>query len=235
LPALLYVTASCLLKSFLILSPTLICNFLTLWMIDRFLSIYKSDKVKSVMFDVGMIIGFGTLIYFPYIAFLPLLWITLIIFTPFNWREWLIGIFGFIVVFFFLWVFYYWNDSAGKFYQIWLPLTTRFPTNLEINYYDYLVLIPVIIILLIGIFQLRNNFFKSYVQVRKTFQVLFFMFLLVMVSFYLKTDFMIYHFLLAVPPASVLMSYYFLNATKRWFYESLYILLIGFIIYFQVF
>ena len=235
LPALLYITASSLLKSFLILSPTLICNFLSIWMIDRFLSIYKRDEVKSVMFDIGMIIGCGSLIYFPYIAMLPLLWICLIIFRPFNWREWISGIFGFSIIFFFLWVFYFWNEAESKFYQIWAPLTTKFPTNLNINYYDYLVLIPVIVILILGIFHLRNNFFKSYIQVRKTFQVLFFMFSLVMISFYLKQEYMIYHFLLGIPAASILMSYYFLHATKRWFYESLYFILLGFIIYFQIF
>lgn len=235
LPALLYITSSSLLKSFLILSPTLICNFLSIWMIDRFLSIYKRDEVKSVMFDIGMIIGCGSLIYFPYIAMLPLLWICLIIFRPFNWREWISGIFGFSIIFFFLWVFYFWNEAESKFYQIWAPLTTKFPTNLNINYYDYLVLIPVIVILILGIFHLRNNFFKSYVQVRKTFQVLFFMFSLVMISFYLKQEYMIYHFLLGIPAASILMSYYFLHATKRWFYESLYFILLGFVIYFQIF
>lgn len=235
LPALLYITSSSLLKSFLILSPTLICNFLSIWMIDRFLSIYKRDEVKSVMFDIGMIIGCGSLIYFPYIAMLPLLWICLIIFRPFNWREWISGIFGFSIIFFFLWVFYFWNEAESKFYQIWAPLTTKFPTNLNINYYDYLVLIPVIVILILGIFHLRNNFFKSYIQVRKTFQVLFFMFSLVMISFYLKQEYMIYHFLLGIPAASILMSYYFLHATKRWFYESLYFILLGFIIYFQIF
>ena len=235
LPALLYITSSSLLKSFLILSPTLICNFLSIWMIDRFLSIYKRDEVKSVMFDIGMIIGCGSFIYFPYIAMLPLLWICLIIFRPFNWREWISGIFGFSIIFFFLWVFYFWNEAESKFYQIWAPLTTKFPTNLNINYYDYLVLIPVIVILILGIFHLRNNFFKSYIQVRKTFQVLFFMFSLVMISFYLKQEYMIYHFLLGIPAASILMSYYFLHATKRWFYESLYFILLGFIIYFQIF
>ena len=235
LPALLYIIASCLLKSFLILSPTLICNFLSIWMIDRFLSIYKRDDVKSVMFDIGMIIGCGSLIYFPYIAMLPLLWISLVIFRPFNWREWVSGVFGFILIFFFLWVFYFWNDASSKFYQIWLPLTTKFPIKLDINYYDYLVFIPVILILFLGIFHLRNNFFKSYVQVRKTFLVLFFMFLLVLMSFYLKPDFIIYHFLLAAPSVSILMAYYFLHATKRWVYESLWLLLFGSVIYFQIF
>ncbi|WP_026897718.1 DUF6427 family protein [Daejeonella oryzae] len=235
LPALLYVTTSSLLTPFVLLSPTLICNFLVLWMISKFLSIYRRDDVRSVMFDLGMIVGIGTLIYFPFISMLPLLWISLVIFRPFNWREWLIGIIGFITVFFFLAVFYYWNDSLDQFYRIWLPLATPFPTRLQFNIYQYLVLLPLLLIFILSIVQLRQNFFKSYVQIRKSFQLLFFMFLLGLASFYLKSDFRVYHFLLCAPPAAVLMAYYFLHAgKKRWIYESLFLLLLGFIIYFQL-
>ncbi len=235
LPALMYVTTCSLLKPFLVLSPALICNFLIIWMIEKFLSVYRRDDVRSVMFDLGMIVALGTLIYFPFIAMLPLLWIGLVIFRPFSWREWIIGLIGFLTIFFFLGVFYYWNNSLDQFYNIWLPLATKFPTNLKIDLYNYLVLIPIVIVILLGILQLRNNFFRSFVQVRKSFQLLFFMFLLRMISFYFKPDFPVYHFLLCAPPVSVLMAYYFLNAGKRWIYESLYLFLIVFIIYFQLF
>lgn len=235
LPALLYITTCSLFTPFLLLSPTLICNFLILWMIQRFLSVYKRDEVSSVMFDLGMIVAFGTLIYFPFIAMLPALWISLIIFRPFNWREWFAGVTGFITIFFFLAVFYYWNDSLDKFYQIWLPLASKFPTNLHINFYDFLVLIPVTLILILGFFQLQKNFFRSVVQLRKSFQLLFFLFLIGLVSFYLKEDLRLYHFLLCAPPAAVLMAYYFLHSNTRWIYESLYVILFGSIIYFQLF
>ena len=234
LPALMYVTTSSLLSPFLVLSPTLICNFLILWMIEKFLSMYKCNEVRSVMFDLGMIVASGTLIYFPFIAMLPVLWISLIIYRPFDWREWFAVVTGFITIFFFLAVFYYWNDSLDKFYQIWLPLATKFPTNLRINFYDYLVLIPVAIILILGAFQLQQKFFRSIVQLRKSFLVLFFIFLTSLISFYLKADLQLYHFLLCAPPASVLMAYYFLHANKRWLYESLYAILVGCIIYFQL-
>jgi hypothetical protein len=235
LPALLYVTAGSLLAPFLILSPTLICNFLILWMIEKFLSVYKRAEVSSVMFDLGMLVGTGTLIYFPFISMLPLMWISLIIFRPFNWREWISVIIGFITIFFFLAVFYFWNDSLDKFYEIWLPLATRFPKNIQISLYDSLVLIPVVIILILGFFQLQKNFFRSVVQLRKSFQLLFFMFIIGLASFYLKQNIVLYHFLLCAPPAAAFMAYYFLNANTRWLYESLYFILFGSIIYFQVF
>ncbi|HYK76747.1 MAG TPA: DUF6427 family protein [Daejeonella sp.] len=236
LPALLYVTASSLISPFLVLSPVLICNFLILWMVSKFLGIYRRDDVRSVMFDLGMIIGLGTLIYFPFVAMLPLLWISLIIFRAFDWREWLVGLIGFATIFFFLAVFYYWNDSLNQFYRIWLPLTSQFPTNLHVNLYDYLVLIPVAIIFILGVFQLRKNFFKSFVQTRKSFQLLFFMFLAGLLSFYLKPELQLYHFLLCAPPAAVLMAYYFLYAgKKRWIYEGLYLILVALIVYCQIF
>ncbi len=235
LPALLYVSAGSLFTPFLILSPVLFCNFLILWMMEKFLSIYKRDEVRSVMYDLGMMVGLGTLIYFPFIAMLPVLWISLIIFRPFNWREWLAVVTGFITIFFFLGVFYYWNDSLDQFYRIWLPLASKFPTNLRINLYDTLVLIPVVSVLILGFFQLQKNFFRSVVYLRKSFQLLFFLFVTGLISFYLKEDLRLYHFLLCAPPAAVLMAYYFVHASSRWVYESMYIILVGGIVYFQVF
>jgi len=235
LPALLYVSAGSLFTPFLILSPVLFCNFLILWMMEKFLSIYKRDEVRSVMYDLGMIVGLGTLIYFPFIAMLPVLWISLIIFRPFIWREWLAVVTGIITIFFFLGVFYYWNNSLDQFYRIWLPLASKFPTNLRINLHDTLVLIPVLSILILGFFQLQKNFFRSMVHLRKSFQLLFFLFVTGLISFYLKEDLRLYHFLLCAPPAAVLMAYYFVHASTRWLYEGMYVVLISGIIYFQIY
>jgi len=235
LPALLFISVGSLFTPFLILSPALFCNFLLLWMLEKFLSMNKRDEVRSVMFDLGMMVALGTLIYFPFIAMLPVLWISLLIFRPFNWREWLAVVTGFITIFFFLGVFYYWNDSLDQFYRIWLPLASKFPTNLRINLYDTLVLLPVAAILFLGVIQLQKNFFRSVVHLRKSFQLLFFMFVTGLISFYLKQDLRLYHFLLCVPPVAVLMAYYFVHASPRWLYESMYGILVAGIIYFQVF
>jgi hypothetical protein len=234
LPALMYVTTSAILVPFTVLSPTLLCNFLLIWMIEKFLSIYRRNEVGSVMYDMGLMVGVGTLIYFPFIAMFIVLYVSLLIYRPFNWREWIIGLLGFGTVYFFVAIFYYWNDSFDQFYQIWIPLATPFRSNIGIKFYDYIVLIPLIIILALSAFSLRMNFFKSYVHIRKSFQLLFFLFILAILSFYLKQQVRIYHFLLAVPAASIFMGYYFLHAKKAWVYESLYFLLVAFIIYFQI-
>jgi hypothetical protein len=68
----------------------------------------------------------------------------LLIFRPFDWRDWTAAIMGYITIFFFLAVSYYLTDHIDDFYKIWDPLGTRFPARINIlNYYNYLLLIPV--------------------------------------------------------------------------------------------
>jgi len=233
LPALMYITVSALFKNFLVLSPPLVCNFLVIWMLFKLLGFYKSNDAKSSAYDLGLIVALGSFIYLPFVYFFLLIWIGLIIFKPFNWRELIAGIIGYITLFFFLAVYYYWNNSLSQFYNIWQPLGTKFPDNIRINDYNYLVLIPVAIILLLCFVTLQRNFFKSYVQVRKSFQFLFIVFLVGCFSFYNKAAFHLSHFLLCAVPAAVFFSYYFLYAKRKWFYETLFFILLASIIYFQ--
>src|SRR5215217_3313614 len=128
LPALMYISGASLFMPFLVLSPTLMCNFLLIWMMDKFLKIGKSPNAIMIMFDIGMIIAIGTLIYFPFIVMLIMLWLTLLLYRSFEWREWLSGLTGFLTIFFFIAVYYYWNDSLSVFYKIWLPLGNKFPS-----------------------------------------------------------------------------------------------------------
>jgi hypothetical protein len=233
LPALMYVVVCSMFTPFLVLSSPLICNFLLIWMLYKLFDLYKGDDAKSAGYDVGMIVAVGSLIYLPFIYFFLSLWMALMLFKPFNWREWVAGIMGYITIFFFLAVFYYLNNHINNFYNIWLPLATRFPNRININYYNYLILIPVILILVLCFFKLRQNFFKSYVQTRKSFQLLFIIFLIAALSFYVKAEFNLSHFLLCGIPTAIFFSYYFLYASARWFYESLFFLLLAGIIYFQ--
>ncbi|MDB5150566.1 MAG: beta-carotene 15,15-monooxygenase [Mucilaginibacter sp.] len=233
LPALMYITLSGLFTPFLTLSAPLICNFLLIWMLFKLFNLYKGDDVKSTTYDLGMIVAAGSLVYFPFIYLFLAIWIALIIYRPFNWREWVISILGYATVFFFLGVIYFMNDMLPRFSHIWLPLGKKFPDHISINFYNYLLLGPVIVILVLCFFKLQQNFFKSYVQIRKTFQLLFFIFLITALSFYINSEFRLSHFLLCAVPATVFFAYYFLYATKRWFYEILYLVLFISIIYFQ--
>jgi len=233
LPALMYVTVSSLFTPFLVLTPPLFCNFLVIWMLFKLLGLYKSKDSKSTAYDLGLIVATGSIVYLPFIYFFLLIWIGLIIFRPINWREFAAAIIGYISVFFFLAVYYFLNNRLSQFFEIWRPLLTRFPSGFNINYYNYLVLVPVVIIFILCFIKIQQNFFRSYVQIRKSFQLLLIMFLIAGFSFYVKAAFQLNHFLLGAVPASLFFSYYFLHAKRKWFYETLFFIQLITIIYFQ--
>lgn len=233
LPALMYVVLSALFVPFLTLSAPLICNFLILAMLQKLFATYKIPDAKSVAYDLGMIVALGALIYLPFIFMFIIIWAGLVVFRPFNWREWAAAVIGFATIFFFLAVIYYLTDRLPLFVKIWLPLASAFPTTIHISSYNYLVLVPVAVILLLCFLKVSQLFFRSYVQTRKSFQLLLVLTIVAGLSFYIKKEFHLEHFLLCALPLAIFFSYYFLYASKRWFYESLFVLLVASIIYFQ--
>lgn len=235
LPALMYMTLSALLPSFLVLSQALIANFFMLWLIEKFLSIYRKDKAIDVIFDMGMIVGAGTLVYFPFLAMLPLLWFVLIIFRPFNWREWFAGIIGFLTVCLLLAMVNYLNDSWGVFIQTAFPFVKVLQPASAVDMKDYWVLLPVIIILFFSLLTISQKLNRSNVHLRKSYLTLLFMFFFALISVYIKNPYHTNHFFLTVAPVSVFMAHYFISAQKRWFYESVYFILLACILYFQFF
>jgi hypothetical protein len=233
LPALMYITISSLFTPFLVLGPALVCNFLIIWMVFKLFNLYKSKDAKTTAFDLGMIIAAGSIIYLPFAYLLLVAWSGLIIFRPLYWREFLAIIIGYVTIFFFLAVYYYINNSISQFYEIWASIAVKPQGNIILNYYNYLVLVPVVIILMLCFAKLQQNFFRSYVQTRKSFQLILFLFLIAALTFYVKAAVGINHFLLCGVPAAIFFSYYFLNAKLKWFYETLYLVLFLAVIYFQ--
>ncbi|MBS7566576.1 beta-carotene 15,15'-monooxygenase [Mucilaginibacter sp. Bleaf8] len=233
LPALMYAVLSGLFTPFLVLSAPLICNFLVIWMLHKLLYLYKAEDAKSTVYDLGMIAALGTLFYLPFVYQFIVVWIALVVLRPFDWRDWAASILGYLTVFFFIAVYYYLHDDLVNFHKIWLPLGAPFKGISAFDRYDYFLLIPVGFIVVLGLFRLQENFFKSFVLVRKAFQLLLFIFLIAGASFYVRPEFGISHFLICTVPISIFFAYYFLYAGKPWFYETLFIFLLIGIIYCQ--
>lgn len=235
LPALMYVAFASLLLPFLVLSPIIICNFISVWVIQKLLLLYRSAEVKGIMFDLGLIVALGSLIYFPFIGMLAMLWISLSIFRAFNWREWVIPLIGFGTVYFLLGVAYFLLDKLDEFYAVWEPFSQPMATSIDIELHDMMVLLPVAFILVLFLFVLKQLFSKNVVHVRKTIKMLFYMIVVIVASFFLNSEFDVNHFLLCVPAVAIYAAYYFTLAEKRWLYEGVFVLLVLAIIYFQYF
>jgi hypothetical protein len=234
LPALFYVVLCSSLTVFLTLSLPLLCNFVLLYIFNKLLLSYKLTDAIAVFFDMGFIIGLATILYFPLIGLLLFIWCCQIILRPFYWREWMASIIAFLLAMFFLAVYYFHNDKLINFIDIWHPFNIPLKLFVNIRYNQYLVLLPIVAALFLGFVSLRSNFFKSFVMVRKGFLVLFLLTIIIIFSYYLSPDFAITHFIMLGIPLCVLLAYYFLYAKRKWIYESLFFIILAFILYFQI-
>jgi hypothetical protein len=140
-----------------------------------------------------------------------------------------LAVLGLATVAFFLAFYYYWNGELSNWLSYWQLSRTANP----ISQLPPLVITVVALIGVLGLIQLRANFFRSIVHIRKSFQLLSALFVVVILSSVLAYGIQINHYVLASVPLSVLLAYYFMHASKAWIYESLFILLVGSILYFQ--
>ncbi len=229
LPGLLYIVCTSFADTLGGFSPVLLVNFVLIWLLNQFLSSYRKPDARDLIFDMGLLIGLGTILYAPFILFLLIVWVGLLIFRSFNWREWAMALLGLATVAFFLAFYYYWNGQLSNWLSYWQLSRTANP----ISKLPSLVLMVIALIGILGLIQLRANFFRSIVHIRKSFQLLSALFGVVILSSVLAYGIQLNHYVLATVPLSVLLSYYFMHASKAWIYESLFILLLASMLYFQ--
>ncbi len=233
LPSLLFVIITGIFPTFFTMDAAILIIFLQLWIFIRLFKLYKTGQATMIAFDLGVIVSLASLFYFPSIAWIILVWIALLIFRPFNWREWASSIIGAITPYLFVAFYYFWFDRWDDFIIIWQPLKNFWQINIFPKNSDYLPLVPMLLILIVAFNRLRENFYKNVVQVRKAQQLLMFSIIITAGSFYIKPSFSINHFILLAAPITVFLSYYFLVAKRQWISEGLLLLLIFSVLFFQ--
>ncbi|QEC52094.1 hypothetical protein EDD80_11755 [Anseongella ginsenosidimutans] len=233
LPALMYAVLASMFSPFLTLNPVLICNFFLLWLIDRIFFLYRGANVLRITFDMGLAIGAGSLFYYPFFLIFPVTWFSLIIFRPFAWREWVSPVIGLVVPYIFAFTWFMYTDNMASFLEIWQPFIVNFPSVLTISPYDYIALVPLLFLLGLSVHKMWVTYFKNVVLIRKSQVSLALLSVLLVASFLLSAEKHLYHFMMLAVPFAVFLAYYFITAKVRWFYETLFALLLGSIFYFQ--
>ncbi len=235
LPALVFIIITAIFPTFYTMDAATLIIFLQLLLFITVIKLFKTNQGAQKCFDAGVIVALASLFYFPAIAWIVLVWFSLIIFRPFVWREWVSSILGVLTLYIFLAFYYYWTNRWDDFLLLWSPLKGSFwQINVFPRRSDYLPLFPIVLILIIAFNKLFENFYKNVLLVRKVQQIMVISILITAFSYYIKPSFKINHFILLAAPMTLFLSYYFLVAKKMWVAEGLLWLMIISVIVFQV-
>lgn len=235
LPALIYITCMSLFKEFLALIPVILCNGLIVLIIKKIFQLYNTDKFIKINFEIGLLCAISALIYLPSLVVFVLYLVSIHLLKTTTINEWMAGICGFILPYFFILFYYYWINSTEEFVINCFPFIFQYPLiALKLNFISILPSFIACFILTLSFIKLVNNFMKNNIMVRKFQQVLILFIVLSLFSFMLQPQSNFGHFAIMIIPASVFIAYYFLANKNVWITEIIYLFLVSSILFSQL-
>jgi len=233
LPALMFTVLAGLLPPFLWFHPILIVNTILIFALDKIFALYKNSSPFSNCFDSAFLLALAALTYLPSIVLFLVYAVSLLVLRPFSWREWTIGIMGFILPFFFAFLYYFLQNQLLDFYNG--VFITGINKKLDWNHFFVLKyttsVIIVCLLLIFSIVRLQSNYYKNVTKSRLIQQLLFILIPVGLLSVLVSRDEQLYRFEILIVPFSVYLGYFFLSTKKQWMAESIFVVLIAAWIY----
>jgi len=232
LPALVYLIIVSLLPPFLWFHPLLFVNSLLLLALDRLFMMYKNPQALPLVFNTAFILSMAALFYLPAISLFMVFAVGIIIFRPFSWREWIVGIIGYLLPFFYAFLYYFLFDELDTFYEKLMQSINRTPGLDHIITAEYSFSIVFTVVLLIwSVIRLQSNYYKNVTKARLIQQIFL---LLIPIGFgmaLIDPDNGLYRFSVLASPIALYLAYFFLSGKKAWRMEVLMTILISALVY----
>jgi len=210
MPALLFVLLCCCVPGLQRLNPTIFSGFFLLLAIEKIFESYRTDKLAYQYFVAAFYISVGSLFYPYMLFFMFFIWAGLAVLKPFNWREWVFTITGFLVPVFFIFSFYYLvhNDPLRLYHDYKAAFSIGFHfSNYHIStivFFGFMVLL----VMVASQFMLRT-FQNMKILPRKAFTIIFWLFINTLAVYLLIQQASVEMLFLGAIPVSYLLSNYF--------------------------
>jgi len=103
LPALLFPIMMALAPQGMWVGPAFLGLPFVLWGFARTWSIQGRTTSLGPLFDAGLLIGLAALCYFPYIFLVVVVWASVAVMRPFQWRDYVVPFVGLLVPYYLAW------------------------------------------------------------------------------------------------------------------------------------
>ncbi|HVZ24551.1 MAG TPA: DUF6427 family protein [Sediminibacterium sp.] len=177
--AMAYVILSGILPEWCGISAVLPANLLLIWLFIKLCRLYNHPSPKTLLFNIGLIVGITVLLYHPTEVLIGVVLFALAVVRPFRIAEWLILLMGILLPYYFLAAWLFLEDNLGVFGQ-YLPLAHwHLPvSSWNIALIIQLSLLALMILLGLYFWQVSSN--RMVIQIRKNWNVMAVMLLLLL-------------------------------------------------------
>lgn len=214
LPAMVYILLTGLFTEWGSITPALIDNTMVIWMFAKLVRLYNSPNPKTLLFNIGLLIGISTILYHPSALLLPAAFFALMILRTFLIAEWLVLVMGVLCPFYFLISYLYLTDRL-KTIKNYLPAWQLNLPYAHISIVFFITITAIILILFISFYYWQQENRRLLIQIRKNWIVLLVILLVMLPLPFVNKNAGIESLLLCIVPASPIIARGFLAPKKN--------------------
>lgn len=225
IPGLIFLTLMNASFDFMKLSPALMANTFVLMSLNATLrQIEKREGVGDDVFESGLFLGIATLFHLP--SFILIAWAILVLFlyTGINLRQTFMVILAYIMPIFFMYLYFFFNDQADYFTNIWLfNLSSTFDISL-LSFRD--ILISLVLPMTVGLFGiirvLRGHRYNSFQN--RSHQLIIISSFFSLAAFLISGQYVPSNLIYMIVPLAFFCAGFFIHAKKMLIPEVLFML-----------
>lgn len=231
LPAMAYILLTSLLPEWNYLSSPMLANSFIVWMFIYLFRLYNSDKAKAQVFNIGLIAGITSYIYFPSASFILCILLGVMILKPFRFNEILLFILGVLTPYYFhaAWLFLFSELNFASFIPHVSFAVPEIDNSIWVAGSILLLTIP----FLIGGYFVQVHLRKMLIQVRKNWSILLLYLLLAFFVPFINSDHSLHTWILVTAPFAAFHACAYFYPSKRVVPLVLFFITIGYVLYQQ--
>jgi hypothetical protein len=231
LPGMAYLLITTLVPEWNFLSSPLVATTFILWIFIKLFRLYNMTNARGQIFNMGLLLGISSYIYFPAASFIICILLGLIIIKPFRLNEVFLFLMGCFTPYYFLGAWLFLNDKLS-FASFFPHVAIKLPdvkSNIWLAASTLLLAIP----FLIGGYFIQSHLHKMLIQVRKAWSVLLLYLLLAFFVPFVNSSSSFSHWILVAAPFACFHASTYYYPEKRWMPNMLFFITVSYILYLQ--
>ncbi len=234
LPGLFYALAAACLSDFLFLSPPLVAATFVPLVLRCIFQAYKVPHATALVFDAGWWATLASLFYPPAFFLLLAAYAGVNIMRSFNLREQLVFLSGVFTGLFLAWLWYFWSDRGGVFWDVQFGNLLgfyHFKPNMDTERTLKTLLLAVLLCTIM--LSYGAYFHRKLIQAQKSVTILYWFLFVGAAVILLQNDPLPAHFLLIMPSVGIFMALSFFALRNRVIAEIFHFALLAVVLFVQ--
>ncbi len=208
-----YLLITSLFSEWFALSAPLVVGTLCIWVLYILSNLSTLSQPKTVLFNVGLIIGMGTFFYVPMIAFVLMVLFGLALTRPYRFSEWFVVLLGAVTPYYFLLSIVYLLD---KWQGYKLPGISFSRPVFAQDTLGFVALGLLLLSSLIGYLLIQQNFRKQLIQTRKSWRLIFLYLAIALIIPIINATSTFSYWILGAAPLAIFAAGLFYYTSKKW-------------------